>query len=156
MLLIGIIKDLGKAFTAIVLFFAISGAYFLLKPTAEDKYLDQQMKMYPLGFHCTDENNESVVMKFDMKSQLSLSTDNKVYKYAMKNAFFRNDEKKPFGCELVIDQNGVQRNLFVYVDDGIVTDLKDVRYEPSEDKDLIYKVVEKSVKKKLDNIRIRF
>ena len=156
MLLIGIIKALGKAFTAVVLFFAISGAYFLSKPTAEDKYLDQQMKMYPLGFHCTDENNETVVMKFDMKSQLSLSTDNKVYKYTMKNAFFKDNEKKPFGCELVIDQNGVQRNLFVYVDDGIVTDLKDVRYELSEDKDLIYKVVEKSVKKKLDNIRIRY
>lgn len=154
--MLGILKTLGKAFGVVVIFFAISGACFLLKPTAEDKYLDQQMKMYPLGFHCTDENNETVVMKFDMKSQLSLSTDNKVYKYTMKNAFFKDDEKKPFGCEFVIDQNGVQRNLFVYVDDGIVTDLKDVRYEPSEDKDLIYKVVEKSVKKKLDNICIRF
>ena len=119
MLLIGIIKDLGKAFTAVVLFFAISGAYFLLKPTAEDKYLDQQMKMYPLGFHCTDENNETVAMKFDMKSQLSLSTDNKVYKYAMKNAFFRNDEK-------FVKEYETLMNAPVYVDSPLAISATEV------------------------------
>ena len=55
MLLVSLIKNLGKIFGIICLFFLISGAYFLLKPTEEEKYLGQQMKMYPFGFHCEDD-----------------------------------------------------------------------------------------------------
>lgn len=149
----GILRTLGKAFWIVCIFFAVSGAYFLIKPTEEDKYLDQQLKMYPFGFHCTDENNQTVVMKFDMKSQIAISTENKVYKYSMKNGLYKNNEKKPFGCQLEIEQNGVQRPVIIYVDDGNDIDFKQIRYEPSDDKDLIYTVVEKSIKKKLTNLR---
>ena len=38
MVLINLLKKLGKIFGIICLFFVISGAYFLLKPTEEEKY----------------------------------------------------------------------------------------------------------------------
>ena len=70
MVLINLLKNLGKIFGIVCLFFVISGAYFLLKPTEEEKYLGQQMKMYPLGFHCTDDDGGEQVLKFDSKSQV--------------------------------------------------------------------------------------
>ena len=152
MVLINLLKNLGKIFGIICLFFVISGAYFLLKPTEEEKYLGQQMKMYPLGFHCIDDDGGEQVLKFDSKSQVAVYKD--VYKYSMGKALYHGDEKKPFGCEFLISGNGENRRVLVYVGDEAVN-LDTVRYEQSDDKDLIYTVVSKSVKKDLVNIRYR-
>ena len=48
MVLINLLKNLGKIFGIICLFFVISGAYFLLKPTEEEKYLGN---LYPKRFY---------------------------------------------------------------------------------------------------------
>ena len=152
MIFASLIKDLGKIFGVICVFFIISGVYFLLKPTEEDKYLDQQMKMYPLGFHCIDDDGGEQVLKFDSKSQVAVYKD--VYKYSMGKALYHGDEKKPFGCEFLISGNGEKRRVLVYIGDEAVN-LDAVRYEQSDDKDLIYTVVSKSVKKDLGNIRYR-
>lgn len=152
MIFASLIKDLGKIFGVICVFFLISGAYFLLKPTEEDKYLDQQMKMYPLGFHCLDDDGGEQVLKFDSKSQVAVYKD--VYKYSMGKALYHGEEKNPFGCEFLISGNGEKRRVLVYIGDEAVN-LDTVRYEQSNDKDLIYTVVSKSVKKELGNIRYR-
>ena len=146
------IKTLIKIFGGICLFFLVSGAYFLLKPSPEDKELDAQMKMYPIGFHCTDDSGGEQVIKVDMKSQLALYKD--IYKYSMEKAMYRDGEKKPFGCELLITGNGIKRVVMIYVADESVN-LDEVRFETSTDKDLIYQVVSKSVKKEKNNIRYR-
>ena len=67
---------------------------------------------------------------------------------------FRDGGKSPFGCELLISGKGSKRLVLIYVGDEPV-DLEDVRFEDSSDKDLIYRVVSKSVKKKENNIRFR-
>ena len=152
MIFASLIKDLGKIFGVICVFFLISGAYFLLKPTAEDKYLDQQMKMYPLGFHCTDDDGGEQVLKFDLKSQVAVYKD--VYKYSMEKALYHGDETKPFGCEFLITGNGEKRVVLVYTSDDGPVNLEDVRYEQNNDKDLIYTVVGKSLKNN-ENIRYR-
>ena len=152
MIFASLIKDLGKIFGVICVFFLISGAYFLLKPTEEDKYLDQQMKMYPLGFHCTDDDGGEQVLKFDSKSQVAVYKD--VYKYSMGKALYHGDETKPFGCEFLITGNGEKRVVLVYTSDNGPVNLDDVRYEQNNDKDLIYTVVGKSLKNN-ENIRYR-
>lgn len=152
MVLINLLKNLGKIFGIVCLFFVISGAYFLLKPTEEEKYLGQQMKMYPLGFHCTDDDGGEQLLKFDSKSQVAVYKD--VYKYTMERALYHEAEKKPFGCEFLINGNGEKKRVLVYVDDEVVN-LETVRYEQSDDKDLIYTVFSRSVKKDLGNIRYR-
>ena len=138
------IKTLIKIFGGICLFFLVSGAYFLLKPSPEDKALDAQMKMYPIGFHCTDDSGGEQVIKVDMKSQLAIYKD--IYKYSMEKAMYRDGEKKPFGCKLLITGNGIKRVVMIYVAD-VPVNLDEVRFENSTDKDLIYQVVSKSVKK---------
>ena len=152
MIFASLIKDLGKIFGVICVFFLISGAYFLLKPTAEDKYLDQQMKMYPLGFHCTDDDGGEQVFKFDSKSQVAIYKD--VYKYSMEKALYHGEEDKPFGCEFLIIGNGEKRVVLVYTSNDGPVNLDDVRYEQNNDKDLIYTVVRKSLKNN-ENIRYR-
>ena len=152
MIFASLIKDLGKIFGVICVFFLISGAYFLLKPTEEDKYLDQQMKMYPLGFHCTDDDGGEQVLKFDSKSQVAVYKD--VYKYSMGKALYHGDDKIPFGCEFLIIGNGEKRIVLVYTSDDGTVNLEDVRYEQNNDKDLIYTVVGKSLKNN-ENIRYR-
>ncbi len=152
MIFASLIKDLGKIFGVICVFFLISGAYFLLKPTEEDKYLDQQMKMYPLGFHCTDDDGGEQVLKFDSKSQVAVYKD--VYKYSMGKALYHGDDKIPFGCEFLITGNGEKRVVLVYTSDDGPVNLEDVRYEQNNDKDLIYTVVGKSLKNN-ENIRYR-
>jgi hypothetical protein len=152
MIFASLIKDLGKIFGVICVFFLISGAYFLLKPTEEDKYLDQQMKMYPLGFHCTDDDGGEQVLKFDSKSQVAVYKD--VYKYSMGKALYHGDDKIPFGCEFLITGNGEKRIVLVYASDDGPVNLEDVRYEQNNDKDLIYTVVGKSLKNN-ENIRYR-
>ena len=152
MIFASLIKDLGKIFGVICVFFLISGAYFLLKPTAEDKYLDQQMKMYPLGFHCTDDDGGEQVLKFDSKSQVAVYKD--VYKYTMEKALYHGDDKKPFGCEFLISGNGEKRVVLVYTSNDGPVNLDDVCYEQNNDKDLIYTVVGKSLKNN-ENIRYR-
>lgn len=152
MIFASLIKDLGKIFGVICVFFLISGAYFLLKPTAEDKYLDQQMKMYPLGFHCTDDDGGEQVLKFDSKSQVAIYKD--VYKYSMGKALYHGEEDKPFGCEFLIIGNGEKRVVLVYTSNDGPVNLDDVRYEQNNDKDLIYTVVGKSLKNS-ENIRYR-
>lgn len=152
MIFASLIKDLGKIFGVLCVFFLISGAYFLLKPTAEDKYLDQQMKMYPLGFHCTDDDGGEQVLKFDSKSQVAVYKD--VYKYSMGKALYHGDEKQPFGCEFLIIGNGEKRIVLVYTSKDGPVNLDDVRYEQNNDKDLIYTVVGKSLKNN-ENIRYR-
>ena len=152
MIFASLIKDLGKIFGVICVFFLISGAYFLLKPTEEDKYLDQQMKMYPLGFHCTDDDGGEQVLKFDSKSQVAVYKD--VYKYSMGKALYHGDDKIPFGCEFLITGNGEKRLVLVYTSDDGPVNLEDVRYEQNNDKDLIYTVVGKSLKNN-ENIRYR-
>ena len=152
MIFASLIKDLGKIFGVICVFFLISGAYFLLKPTEEDKYLDQQMKMYPLGFHCTDDDGGEQVLKFDSKSQVAVYKD--VYKYSMGKALYHGDETKPFGCEFLITGNGEKRVVLVYTSNDGPVNLDDVRYEQNNDKDLIYTVVGKSLKNN-ENIRYR-
>ena len=153
MVLINLLKNLGRIFGIVCLFSVISGAYFLLKPTEEEKYLGQQMKMYPLGFHSTDDDGGEQVLKFDSKSQVAVYKN--VYKYSMEKALYHGDEKKPFGCELLITGNGKKTTVLLYTSEDGPVDLDNVRYEVSTDKDLVYKVVEKSVKKKKDNIRFR-
>ena len=152
MILISTLKSLGKIFGVICVFFLISGAYFLLKPSAEDKYLDQQMKMYPIGFHCTDDAGGEQVIKVDMKSQLAIYKD--IYTYSVTKALYREGEKKPFGCELLISENGNKRSILIYIAEEPVN-LEHVRFEDSTDKDLIYQVVSKSVKKEKNDIRYR-
>lgn len=152
MILISTLKSLGKIFGVICVFFLISGAYFLLKPSAEDKYLDQQMKMYPIGFHCTDDAGGEQVIKVDMKSQLAIYKD--IYTYGVTKALYREGEKKPFGCELLISENGNKRSILIYIAEEPVN-LEQVRFEDSTDKDLIYQVVSKSVKKEKNDIRYR-
>lgn len=152
MVLINLLKTLGKIFGIVCLFFVISGAYFLLKPTEEEKYLGQQMKMYPLGFHCTDDDGGEQVLKFDSKSQVAVYKD--VYKYSMGKALYHGDEKQPFGCEFLITGNGEKRVVLVYTSDDGPVNLDDVRYEQNNDKDLIYTVVGKSLKNN-ENIRYR-
>ncbi len=152
MILISTLKSLGKIFGVICVFFLISGAYFLLKPSAEDKYLDQQMKMYPIGFHCIDDAGGEQVIKVDMKSQLAIYKD--IYTYSVTKALYREGEKKPFGCELLISENGNKRSILIYIAEEPVN-LEQVRFEDSTDKDLIYQVVSKSVKKEKNDIRYR-
>jgi hypothetical protein len=72
----------------------------------------------------------------------------------MEKALYHEAENKPFGCEFLISGNGEKRRVLVYIGDETVN-LDTVRYEPSDDKDLIYTVVSKSVKKDLGNIRYR-
>ena len=152
MVLINLLKNLGKIFGIVCLFFVISGAYFLLKPTEEEKYLGQQMKMYPLGFHCIDDDGGEQVLKFDSKSQVAVYKD--VYKYSMGKALYHGDDKIPFGCEFLITGNGEKRIVLVYTSDDGPVNLDDVRYEQNNDKDLIYTVVGKSLKNN-ENIRYR-
>ncbi len=111
------------------------------------------MKMYPIGFTCIDDAGGEQVIKIDMKSQLSIYRD--VYQYSMVKALYQGDEKKPFGCEMLITGNGKKTTVLLYTSEDGPLDLNKVRYEVSTDKDLVYKVVEKSVKKKKDNIRFR-
>ena len=146
------IRTLIKIFGGICLFFLVSGGYFLLKPAPEDKVLDEQLKMYPIGFHCADDAGGEQVIKVDMKSQLSLYRD--IYKYSTMKAMFRDGGKSPFGCELLISGKGSKRLVLIYVGDEPVN-LDEVRFEDSSDKDLNYRVVSKSVKKKENNIRFR-
>ena len=153
MILISLIKNLGKIFGIICLFFLISGAYFLLKPTEEEKYLGQQMKMYPFGFHCEDDAGGEQVLKFDSKSQVAIYRD--IYKYSMGKALYHGDEKKPFGCEFLISGNGEKRVVTVYLSENGPVNLEEVRYEQCDDKDLIYTVIGKSLKKNKANIRFR-
>lgn len=87
-----------------------------------------------------------------MKSQISLYRD--IYKYSATKAMFREGGKSPFGCELLISGKGNKRLVLIYVGDEPVN-LDEVRFEDSGDKDLIYRVVSKSVKKKENNIRFR-
>ena len=152
MILVSLLKNLGKIFGILCFFFVISGAYFLLKPTEEEKYLDQQMKMYPLGFHCTDDDGGEQVLKFDSKSQVAVYKD--VYKYSMGKALYHGDEKQPFGCEFLITGNGEKRVVLVYTSEDGPVNLEEVRYEQNNDKDLIYTVVGKSLKNN-ENIRYR-
>ncbi len=147
-----LIKNLGKIFGVICVFFLISGAYFILKPTPEDKQLDAQLKMYPIGFHCIDDDGGEKVLKFDSKSQVAIYKD--VYKYSMGKALYHGDEKQPFGCEFLITGNGEKRVVLVYTSDDGPVNLDDVRYEQNNDKDLIYTVVGKSLKNN-ENIRYR-
>ena len=146
------IKTLIKIFGGICLFFLVSGAYLLLKPSPEDKALDAQLIMYPIGFHCTDDSDGEQVIKVDMKSQLAIYKD--IYKYSMEKAMYRAGDKNPFGCELLITGNGIKRVVMIYVADAPVN-LHEVRFENSTDKDLIYQVVSKSVKKEKNDIRYR-
>ena len=60
--------------------------------------------------------------------------------------------KKPFGCEILIEKNGKQKNIIVYVDEEKLSDFSEVRFEPSDDKDLICSVVNKKVRKVPQNI----
>ena len=152
-MLLNLIKNLGKIFAVVCVFFLISGIYMLLKPTEEEKVLGQQMKMYPIGFTCIDDAGGEQVIKIDMKSQLSIYRD--VYQYSMAKALYQGDEKKPFGCEMLITGNGKKTTVLLYTSEDGPLDLNKVCYEVSTDKDLVYKVVEKSVKKKKDNIRFR-
>ena len=152
-MLLNLIKNLCKIFAVVCVFFLISGVYMLLKPTEEEKVLGQQMKMYPIGFTCTDDNGGEQVIKIDMKSQLSIYRD--IYQYSMVKALYHGDEKKPFGCEMRITGNGQNNVILLYISEDGPVDLSNVRYELSTDKDLIYKVVGKSVKKNKDNIRFR-
>lgn len=152
-MLLNLIKNLGKIFAVVCVFFLISGVYMLLKPTEEEKVLGQQMKMYPIGFTCTDDNGGEQVIKIDMKSQLSIYRD--IYQYSMVKALYHGDEKKPFGCEMRITGNGQNNVILLYISEDGPVDLSNVRYELSTDKDLVYKVVGKSVKKNKDNIRFR-
>ena len=92
------------------------------------------------------------MLKFDSKSQVAVYKD--VYKYSMGKALYRGDEKKPFGCEFLITGNGEKRVVLVYTSDDGPVNLKDVRYEQNNDKDLIYTVVGKSLKNN-ENIRYR-
>ncbi len=153
MILINLINDIGKAIVVIFAFFLISGTCFLLKPDEDDKYMAQQLKMYPLGFHCIDDDSgDEKVIKVDMKSQIAIYRD--VYKYTMTRALYLEGKKDPIGCELILSGNGVERGVMIYVDDSPIN-LEQVCYEKSEDKDLIYKVVAKSIKKNQGNIRFR-
>lgn len=147
-----LIKNLGKIFGVICVFFLISGAYFILKPTPEDKQLDAQLKMYPIGFHCIDDDGGEKVLKFDSKSQVAIYKD--VYKYSMGKALYHGDENQPFGCEFLIIGNGEKRSVLIYISDKGPVNLEDVRYEQNNDKDLIYTVVGKSLKNN-ENIRYR-
>ena len=152
-MLLNLIKNLGKIFAVVCVFFLISGVYMLLKPTEEEKVLGQQMKMYPIGFTCTDDDGGEQVIKIDMKSQLAIYKD--IFQYSTTKALYHENEKKPFGCELLITGNGKESRVLVYISEEGAVDMDKVRYEVSTDKDLIYKVVEKSVKKKKDNIRFK-
>ena len=68
----------------------------------------------------------------------------------IKNAkIFTADMDRPMASALA-----VKDGKFVYVGDEAVN-LDAIRYEQSDDKDLIYTVVSKSVKKDLGNIRYR-
>ena len=67
---------------------------------------------------------------------------------------YRDGEKNPFGCELLITGNGIKSVVMIYVADAPVN-LDEVRFEYSADKDLISQVVSKSVKKEKNNIRYR-
>ena len=87
-----------------------------------------------------------------MKSQISLYRD--IYKYSTTKAMFRDGGKSPFGCERLISGKGSKRLVLIYVGDEPVN-LDEVRFEDSGDKDLIYRLVSKSVKKKENNIRFR-
>ena len=77
-----------------------------------------------------------------------------IYKYSMEKAMYRAGDKNPFGCELLITGNGMKRVVMIYVADAPVN-LDEVRFENSTDKDLIYQVVSKSVKKEKNDIRYR-
>ena len=152
-MLLNLLKNLGKIFGIVCVFFLISGVYMLLKPTEEEKVLGQQMKMYPIGFTCSDDDGGEQVIKVDMKSQLAIYKD--IFQYSTTKALYHTNEKKPFGCELLLTGDGKKSRILVYVSDDGALDLDQVHYEVSTDKDLIYKVVEKSVKKKKSNIRFK-
>ena len=87
-----------------------------------------------------------------MKSQLAIYKD--IYTYSVTKALYREGEKKPFGCELLISENGNKRSILIYIAEEPVN-LEQVRFEDSTDKDLIYQVVSKSVKKEKNDIRYR-
>lgn len=152
-MLLNLLKNLGKIFGIVCVFFLISGVYMLLKPTEEEKVLGQQMKMYPIGFTCSDDDGGEQVIKVDMKSQLAIYKD--IFQYSTTKALYQKKKKKPFGCELLLTGDGKKSRILVYVSDDGALDLDQVHYEVSTDKDLIYKVVEKSVKKKKANIRFK-
>ena len=152
-MLLNLLKNLGKIFGIVCVFFLISGVDMLLKPTEEEKVLGQQMKMYPIGFTCSDDDGGEQVIKVDMKSQLAIYKD--IFLYSTTKALYHKNEKKPFGCELLLTGDGKKSRILVYVSDDGALDLDQVHYEVSTDKDLIYKVVEKSVKKKKSNIRFK-
>ena len=73
----------------------------------------------------------------------------------MGKALYHGDEKKPFGCEFLITGNGEKRIVMVYKSAEGLVNLEDVRYEQCDDKDLIYTVIGKSLKKNKANIRYR-
>lgn len=115
--------------------------------------MKKKVKMYPFGFHCIDDDGGEQVLKFDSKSQDAVYKD--IYKYSMGKALYHGDENKPFGCELLLTGNGEKRIVTVYLSDDGPLNLDDVRYEHCNDKDLIFEVIGKSLKKNKANIRYK-
>lgn len=89
------------------------------------------------GFRQKSHRSKNKALQFDSKTQVAVYKD--VYKYTMEKALYHEAEKKPFGCEFLISGNGEKRRVLVYVGDEVVN-LDTVRYEQSDDKDLIYTV----------------
>ena len=106
-MLLNLLKNLGKIFGIVCVFFLISGVYMLLKPTEEEKVLGQQMKMYPIGFTCSDDDGGEQVIKVDMKSQLAIYKD--IFQYSTTKALYHTNEKSPLAASCSLQET--VRNL---------------------------------------------
>lgn len=118
MLLISIIKDLGKAFTAVVAFFAISGVYFLVKPDKE--VIEEEpvvQSIYLFEFRALQEDGKGPNLNVTVKNgYLNISPlVNSSFDYELGRLVYFDDEQEPCGFEMILtDRDGKKQKVLFH------------------------------------------
>lgn len=118
MLLISIIKDLGKAFTAVVLFFAVSGVYFLVKPEKEVAVEEPIVEsIYPFEFRASQQDGKGPTLYITVKNgYLNISPLVKSsFDYELGRLVYFADEAEPCGFEMTLtNSDGKQQKVLFH------------------------------------------
>lgn len=117
MLLISIIKGLGKCFTAVVLFFAISGVYFLVKPEKEVEEVPVVESFYPFEFRALQQDGKGPTLYVTVKNgYLDISPLVKSsFDYELGRLVYFDDETEPCGFEMTLtNSDGKQQKVLFH------------------------------------------
>lgn len=118
MLLISIIKDLGKCFTAVVLFFAISGVYFLVKPEKEIVEEEPVVEsIYPFEFRASSQSGKGPTLYVTVKNGfMNISPLVKgSFDYELGRLVYFDDETEPCGFEMTLtDTEGKKQKVLFH------------------------------------------